>query len=187
MTSTHEIALSTEMFRLEEINLPEELAARLVGQTVTVEVLPEEPAVTRRFELDNIPVGMPMMLDRDGVSWNDYWAARVLYTAGGRVWRLPRHRLSDGVSPVIEASRYEVTEKTSWLEMWHPPTWWDLCDINIPDEAASQCARGIAEIEVLVAPGEITKVFWKDSAGGVGGFPTIGEDGASSYPIARHY
>ncbi len=55
-----------------------------------------------------------MLLDRDGVPWNGYWAAQVLYTdAEGRAWRLPRHWLFDGVSPVIEASRYEVTQELS--------------------------------------------------------------------------
>ena len=71
MTATRQIMLPSERFRLEEINLPEELPAKLVGQTVRVEVLPEEPAMTRRFDLDNIPRGKPMLLDRDGVPWND--------------------------------------------------------------------------------------------------------------------
>jgi hypothetical protein len=152
--------------------MPEDLASALAGQRVDVEVLPEEPPMTRRFELDNIPMGLPMLLDRDGVPWNDHWAAQVLYTdAEGRVWRLPRHWLSDGVSPVVEASRYAVTQELSWFEILHPPTWWDLCDINISDKAASEGARGIAEIEVSVAPGEITKAFWKDPFGKVWRIP----------------
>jgi hypothetical protein len=40
MTSTHQIALP-ERFRLEEINMPVELASALAGRTVDVEVLPE--------------------------------------------------------------------------------------------------------------------------------------------------
>jgi hypothetical protein len=172
--SSHEgeLTLPSDCFRLEEINLPEGLSAKLAGQTVRVEVLPEEPAMTRRFDLDDIPKGMPMLLDRDGVPWNGYWAARVLYTdAEGRAWRLPRHWLSDGVSPVIEASRYEVTQELSWLEILHPPTWWDLCDINISDKAASEGMRGIAKIEVSVAPGEIARAFWKDPFGKVWRIP----------------
>jgi hypothetical protein len=174
LMSSHEggLTLPSGCFRLEEINLPEGLSAKLAGQTVRVEVLPEEPAMMRRFGLDNIPRGMPMLLDRDGVPWNDYWAAQVLYTdAEGRVWRLPRHWLSDGVSPVIEASRYEVTQELGWLEILHPPTWWDLCDINISDRAASEGARGIAKIEVSVAPGEIARAFWKDPFGKVWRIP----------------
>ena len=167
-----ELTLPSDRFRLEEINMPEELSAKLAGKTVRVEFLPEEPAMTRRFDLDDIPRGMPMLLDRDGVAWNDYWPARVLYTdEEDRTWRLPRHWLSGGVSPVIEASRYEVTQELSWLEILHPPTWWDLCDINISDKAASEGARGIAKIEVSVAPGEIARAFWKDPFGKVWRIP----------------
>ena len=171
MTATRQIMLPNEKFRLEEINLPEELSAKLAGQTVRVEVLPEEPAMTRRFDLHDPPAGLPILLDPHGVAWNDYWPARVLYTdAGGRAWRLPRHWLSGGVSPVIEASRYEVTHEASWLERWCPPTWWDMCDINIPDEAAVE-GEGIADIEVSVAPGEVARAYWKDKSGKVWRIP----------------
>ena len=108
--TTKQIILPSEKFRLEEINMPEELATTLAGQAVTVDVLPEAPPVTLRLNLNDLPDGLPFLIDEDGIAWNAYWPARVLYTdAGGRVWRLPRHWLSDGVSPVIEASRYEVT------------------------------------------------------------------------------
>jgi hypothetical protein len=107
-----------------------------------------------------------MLIDEDGVAWNDLWPARVLFMdPDGRVWRLPRHLLSGGVLPVIEASRYEVTHEASWLEILHPPTWWDLCDINISDKAASEGTRGIAKIEASVAPGEIARASWKDPSG----------------------
>jgi hypothetical protein len=48
--SSHEgeLTLPSDRFRLEEINLPEELSAKLAGQTVRVEVLPEEPAKRRK-------------------------------------------------------------------------------------------------------------------------------------------
>ena len=89
----------------------------------------------------------------------------VLYTdAGGRAWRLPRHWLSGGVSPVIEASRYEATHEARWVESWYPPTSWDMCDINIPDEAALE-SGDIAEIEVSLAPGEVARAYWKDKSG----------------------
>ena len=106
MTSTHRIVLPSERFRLEEINLPEELASALAGQAVDAEVLPEAPAGTLRLDLNDLPDGMPFLIGDDGIAWNGYWPARVLYTgADSRVWRLPRHWLSGGVSPVIEASR----------------------------------------------------------------------------------
>ena len=115
--TTKQIILPSEKFRLEEINLPEELATSLAGREITVDVLPEEPPLTRRFDLNDLPDGLPILIDEEGVAWNAYSPPRVLYTdAGGRVWRLPRHWLSDGVSPVVDASRYEVTDELCWHE-----------------------------------------------------------------------
>ena len=42
MTPTCKIVLPSERFRLEEINMPEDLASALAGQAVDVEVLPED-------------------------------------------------------------------------------------------------------------------------------------------------
>jgi hypothetical protein len=53
MASTRQFTLPDERFRLEEINMPEELAAALLGQSVAVEVLPEVPSRTLRIDLDN--------------------------------------------------------------------------------------------------------------------------------------
>ena len=100
-----ELTLPSDCFRLEEINLPQEMSASLAGQTVAVDVLPEVPPMALRLNLDDAPDGLPMVIDEDGLAWNDYWAVRVLYTdSDGRVWRLPRHWLSGGVSPVIAAA-----------------------------------------------------------------------------------
>jgi hypothetical protein len=169
--TTRQINLPSERFRLEEINLPEELATSLAGREVSVEILPEEPPLTRRLDLNDLPDGLPILIDEEGVAWNAYSPPRVLYTdAGGRAWRLPRHWLSGGASPVIETSRYEVTNELCWHEIWCPPTWWDLCDINIPGSAAAAVGEGIW-IEVTVAPGEIPTVCWKDSSGKVWRIP----------------
>ena len=169
--TTKQIILPSEKFRLEEINMPDQLATSLAGQEVSVDVLPEEPPLTRRFDLNNLPDGLPILIDEDGVAWNAYSPARVLYTdTGGRVWRLPRHWLSGGVSPVIDASRYEVTDELCWHEIWCPPTFWDLSDINIPGSAAAAVGEGIW-IQVSVVPGEIPKVFWKDPSGKVWRIP----------------
>ena len=163
--------LPSEKFRLEEINMPKELAASLAGQSVAVEVLPEEPPATLCLDQDYPPDGLPILIDECGIAWNDHWPMRVLYTdAGGRSWRLPRHWLSGGISPVIEASRYEATHEARWVESWYPPTWWDMCDINIPDEAALE-GEGIADIEVSVAPGEVARAYWKDASGKVWRIP----------------
>jgi len=166
MPSTHRITLPSETFRLEEINMPEELASALAGMAVDVEVHPEAPAGTLRLNLDDLPDGQPFAIDDDGVAWNGYWPARVLYTDDGRrIWRLPQHWLTEGVSPVIEASRYEATHSSAWLEPWCPPTWWDIGDANIQDSPGGDEEWDPFCVEVSVAPGEIPKVLWKGPSG----------------------
>jgi hypothetical protein len=166
MTSTRRIVLPGERFRLEEINMPTELAAALAGQAVDAEVHPEVPAGTLRLDVNDLPDGLPFLIDDDGIAWNGYWPKRVLYTdASDRTWRLPRHWLKQGASPAIQASRYEVTHESSWLECWCPPTWWDLQDVNIDEIPAADGERGAACIEVIVAPGEIPKAFWRCPSG----------------------
>jgi hypothetical protein len=166
MTSTCKTILPSERFRLEELNMPDELASALAGQAVDAEALPEVPAETLRLDLERLPDGLPFLVGDDGIAWNGDWPARVLYTdASGRVWRLPRHWLTEGVSPVIEASRYEIAHKSSWLESWCPPTWWDLWDVNIEDAPAEDGQWGAAAIEVSVAPGEVPKALWRGPSG----------------------
>ena len=166
MAQTRQFTLPSERFRLEEVNMPEELAASLAGRTVAVKVLPEMPSRTLRIDLDNPPVGVSVLVDDDGTAWNDDWPARVIYTdLEGREWRLPRHWLSDGVSPVIPASRYLVANASHWTEIWVPPTLWDLGDINIRDVPGDDGRLGPPEIKVRVAPGEIPKVFWLGPSG----------------------
>jgi hypothetical protein len=166
MSPTCKIHLPSERFRLEEINMPEELASALAGQAADVEALPEAPAGTRRLDPDDLPDGLPFLVGDDGTAWNGYWPARVLYTdASGRTWRLPRHWLTEGISPVIEASRYETTHNMAWHEFWCPPTWWDLWDVNIEDVPTAEGEQGAACVEVSVVPGEIPKVLWRGPSG----------------------
>jgi hypothetical protein len=172
MASVRRIVLPSELFRLEEINMPEELASALAGQAVDIEVLPGVPAGTRLLDLDGLPDGLPFLVGDDSTAWNSHWPARVLYKdPNGRVWRLPRHWLTEGVSPVIDASRYEVTHEWGWLEGWCPPTWWDLWDANINDMPMEDSGRGAACVEVSVAPGELPKVFWRGPSGNVWRIP----------------
>lgn len=80
MASTQQFILPDDRFRLEEINMPEELAAALVGRTVAVLVLPEVPPRTLRIDLNNPPeVRVSVTVDDDGTAWNDYWPVRVLF------------------------------------------------------------------------------------------------------------
>jgi len=55
MASARRIVLPSKRFRLEEINMPEELASALAGQAVDIEVLPEVPTRTRLLDLDDLP------------------------------------------------------------------------------------------------------------------------------------
>ncbi len=50
-STTWRFTLPNEKFRLEEINMPEELTASLAGRTVAIQVLPEVPPMTRRIDL----------------------------------------------------------------------------------------------------------------------------------------
>jgi hypothetical protein len=75
MTSTCQVILPSEKFRLEEINMPEELASALAGQAVDVEVLPQAPAGTCRLDLDDAPDGLPFLVGDDGIVRNGYWPA----------------------------------------------------------------------------------------------------------------
>jgi hypothetical protein len=166
MTPNCKIVLPGETFRLEEINMPGGLASALAGQAVDAEVLPEAPAGTLRLDLNDLPDALPFLIGDDGTLWNAYWPARVFYTdAGGRTWRLPRHWLKQGASLVIQASRYDVTHESSWLESLCPPTRWDLEDVNIDEIPSADGERGAASIEVSVTPGEVPKVFWKGPSG----------------------
>ena len=146
--------------------MPDELASSLAGQAVDVEVHSEAPAGTCRLDLDELPEGLPFVVGDDGIASNGYWPARVFYTDGaGRTWRLPRHWLTEGVSPVIEASRHGATQKSGWLEGWCPPTWWDLQDANIQEMPEADGGWGAACVEVSVTPGEVPTVFWRGSSG----------------------
>jgi len=71
----------------------------------------------------------------------------------------------EGVSPVIEASRYEVTQESRWLEDWCPPTWFDLGDANIQFSPGADEEWNPFCVEVSVAPNEIPKVFWRGPSG----------------------
>ena len=159
-----EIRLPTEVNRLEEANLPPDLAA-LAGQRVMVEVLPEEPPGTRPAEPDENPV----CIDREGNRWNDYRPTRVLYTdAQGRVWRLPRHWLTGAVrsnAPQPD-SRYPVTREHVFPESLHLPSPWDLLEINIPSEQAQEFSGRAVKIEVRVSQDTPVRVFWQNGAGG---------------------
>jgi hypothetical protein len=160
-----EITLPDDAIRLEEANFPTGLAAALAGKAVTVEILPEEAPGTKRAEPDENPV----WIDREGNRWNDYRPTRVLYTdAQGRVWRLPRHWVTDALlsnAPQLD-SHYPVTRDHVFPENLHLPSRWDLLEINVPSKQAEEFSGKPVKIEVRLSPDAPVQVFWQDGAGG---------------------
>jgi hypothetical protein len=133
--------------------MPEDLASALAGQAVDAEVHPEVPAGTLRLDMNDLPDGLPFLIGDDGIAYGMATGPHGSSTRTPAAARGDCHGIGspEGVSPVIEASRYEVTHESSWLESWCPPTWWDLGDINIQDVPAADGERGAACIEVSVA------------------------------------
>ena len=73
MTPNCKIVLPGERLRLEEINMPDELASVLAGQAVDAEALPEARAGTLRFDINDLPDSLPFLVGDDGILWNpDY-------------------------------------------------------------------------------------------------------------------
>ena len=165
-----EIRLPDDAIQLQEANLPTDLTAALVGETVTVEVLPEEAVGTRRAGPDEYPA----WIDRQGNRWNEFHPMRVVYTdAQGRTWRLPRHWLT-GVAhsnaPQPD-SRYPVTQEHVFSETIHLPSHWDLLEINIPSEQAEEFSGKLVKIEVRLSPECPVRVTWQDPTGGLWRIP----------------
>lgn len=173
MSQTRTLQLPKERFRLEEINLPPDLARSLAGKTVTVQILPEEQPGTRRVEF---PSEYPMLLDREGRLWNDWLPLRILYTdAEGRTWNFPPRwlpELQTNPEPYLDPTDGAV-EEVSLQEVLHLPTNWDLRAINIaPDDAEMAYLRArLATVEVRLSPGQPVKVFWQSLSGRVWRLP----------------
>lgn len=166
MSSKREITLPKEVYRLEEINLPQELASALAGKVISVEVTPEREALTKRFDEAELPGDLPFLIDPQGDAWNNYWPMQGFFTNPlGRIWRIPRHWLTQGEAPLREEAPYEVTREVAWTETIHLPSWWDLRDINIPSAEARKVSGRPKPIEVHVAPHQQVVVFWRDASG----------------------
>lgn len=103
MNSGRRITLPKETYRLEEINLPPHVVSALAGKAITVEVAPEQETGTRQFDKAKLPQELPLLIDPQGIAWNDYWPMRVSFSdpQGGK-WRVPRHWLTQGLAPIRE-------------------------------------------------------------------------------------
>jgi len=155
--------LPNEPYRLEEINLPEDLARQLAGQTVEATVVPEELPGTRRVERNEFPA----LIAPDGTVWNDYRPLRISFRDGeGHDWNLPRH-WQDGhrkfAESVVEAES-QVFRECGFLETVHLPSAWDLQSINIPRGEAERAAGHGTQVLVFLKPNEAVRVYWRDSS-----------------------
>ena len=140
MGTTQVLRLPSEPFRLEEANLPPDMAQTLAGQSVQVTVLPEE----------NSPV-----------QFGAYVPLRTLFTdRSGKLWRLPRRWLVDARTsePPIDPY-YPVRHKMEFVEELTLPTVWDLLDINMaPEGFVNSRALTPRHVHVALAPEEPLKV-----------------------------
>lgn len=159
----------SEPFLLEEANLPPKLAASLAGKRVTVEILPEEQACTRRIQLER---DISVVRDEEGNYWNAYQPVRLLFAdADGKKWRLPRRWMNWPFHP----DRPEITSRAAraatWQEELHLPSHWDLEEINIDFMEAAKAGGMPTVVEVHVAARRPIKVLWRDSTGTVWRIP----------------
>lgn len=168
METTRFITLPGEAFQLEEVNLPMHLARELAAQSVMVEVLPEEPAFTRRVEVHGANDDFSGWIDREGICWNDYHPLRVFFTDESRkVWRLPRRWAEVRRAPNEQQidSCYTVVREAVFSEGIHLPSVWDLLELNLPLSEAQLAAGRPTTVAVHVAPHEPVRLLWPDSVG----------------------
>jgi hypothetical protein len=163
------LRLPRQRFRLEEANLPSALAASLAGKRVSVQILPEEEAGTRR--VDPRPESS-MWRDPEGNYWNDYQPLRVLFTGpDGKRWRLPRRWVDPEDKASVPDVPDRVTRAATWREELNLPSRWDLEEINIEFMEAVKAAGRVTVVEVHVAPRRPVKVLWRDSSGAIWRIP----------------
>jgi hypothetical protein len=156
--------LPADPIRLEELNMPEELASIFAGQRVTLEVMPEAMPRTYAVDKDIIPADVPVLIDRAGKMWNDHWPLRASIQDGeGRAWNIPRYWLTTGPDFYDCGSRLAVTVPVDWTEGLHMPSWWDLREVNIASEAADNAHGKVATVRVTARPDELVRVHWTDS------------------------
>ena len=170
------LRLPGEPYRLEEINMPADLAKQLAGQMVEVEVFPEEQAMTRKLpdgDYAALVADGSVLLAPDGTVWNDYHPARMIYRdKQGREWNLPRHWQPghNSAEPAAESAS-QVFKECRFIETVHLPSRWDLEAVNIPPAEAGRAGGQAREVSVHLKPNQQTRVLWRDSCGDVWRIP----------------
>jgi hypothetical protein len=156
-SETREFRFPDKLFRLEEINLPDELAASLLGKTIAVDIVPEEKAATRRVE----PDAYPQLIAPDGTLWNCYRPMQVSFRdPQGKIWRIPRHWITGNVSVESHIS-YNVTREHVFSEFMVFPTSYDLAEINMPPRVCTmRGGQPHDDFEVRISPTHPVSVYW---------------------------
>jgi hypothetical protein len=154
---TREFRFPDELSLLEEINLPEELAVSLLGQTIPVDIVPEEQAATRQVG----PDAYPQLIASDGALWNCDRPMEVSFRDfQGGVWRIPRHWIA-GDAPVERHISYNVTREYVFYERMVFPTSYDLAEINLPPRVCTmRGGQPHDDFEVRISPDHPVSVYW---------------------------
>jgi hypothetical protein len=155
---TREFRFPDELWRLQEINLPDELVESLVGKTVPVEILPAEQAAIRQVDTRN----PPYLIAPDGTLWNCERPMQVSFKdAQGNVWRMPRHWIT-GDAPVVRQVCYNVTREHVFSGLLVFPTLWDLAEINMPFRVCRmRGGQPHNNFEVTIKPNRPVSVHWR--------------------------
>jgi hypothetical protein len=154
---TREFRFPDELSLLEEINLPADLAASLVGKTITVDIVPEEQPAVRLVGPDDYP----QLIAPDGTRWNDYSPMQVsFHDAVGGVWRIPRQWIL-GDAPVENHISYRVTREHVFSESLVFPTSYDLAEINMPPRVCRMRGGQLYDdFEIRISPDHPVSVYW---------------------------
>lgn len=167
------LTLPAEAFLLEEANLPPDLVCSLAGRSVAVEVLDEQPACQIAPQsLASMGEG-EFWVHPDGTYWRLYVPARILLADhAGRTWRLPRRWLAYAVSgwPAPDSALPICAGKTI-AERLNLPSFWDLVEINIPEQEADRMAGRETTAEVCFIPNEVARVCCRGPSGRVWRLP----------------
>jgi hypothetical protein len=145
-------------FRLEEVNLPKEVASAIAGQSVAIEIMAAGQPYTYTFETDDLPNGLPVLIDRAGKIWNDRWRVRTHFATA-----------ATGYGTFLDIGSKEAstffTAEMEWTEHLHMPSWWDLQDAKIDTRGSGRSAREVDNCTGSGPPGEAIRVLWTDHPG----------------------
>jgi len=161
------LKLPHDLAELEEANLPPDLATAIAGTEQSIELLWQRARGFRRAE----PWDTDVLIGPDGQAWSGYSPLRVFFPdQHGKIWRLPRHWVGGDFDSLRRCapqpdSEYRVMLPHTLGESLHLPSFWDLREINTPEEIAISAAGRPATIRVRLSPGSPVRVEWDAPSG----------------------